>query len=386
MDVWSFETTIIFGTIDAVCVALLVFLAIVGRMRPKALDGVYYRDIPKTDNPVQAAAIALSYKNPRGRTLEDIIPEKDLVSFVILDCLDKGKIKISEDKIELNWQMLSDAERQMFEKFSLVNSGKAILGDKWETDCPFEKINDEDYVIHLDRIEKYAELLDSRMEIKGNSQFRELINCKDWFLVLNFLDRQTKKKFKIRGKFHGVSSEVQALKGNWCWWVEFSVKLAIISFPLVILWNLGNPNLFVSNPFLIAYCVYLVPPTLAKTISFIVERFEKYTPEELELTKQVRGLKNWIEDFTTLKNEPPEATIVWGDFVRWGYLLGVSEKAINIAHEYSNVEIVKPPECLENAFATRLVVKTVTINIILKTSPFPINWFFYFYIRLMEGR
>lgn len=384
MDVWSIEITIIFGSIDAICVALLVFMAIMGRMRPKVLDGVYYRDIPKSSNPVQDAVIALSYKNPRGRTLEDIIPEKDLVSFVILDCMDKGKITITDDKIDLKWQMLSEAEKQMFEKLSLINSGKAILGDKWETNCPFERIDDDISVVYLNRIGKYACLLDSKMKIKSGSKFRKLINSNDWFLVFNFLDEKIKKRFRIFGKVDGVSSEVQALKIDWIGLTFVSIIFAVASLPILILFNYRDPNIFVNNPFLIAYCVFLLPPTVVKTIAFFVERCEKYSPEELELTKQIRGLKNWIEDFTTLEDQPPSANIVWGDFVKWGYLLGVSQKAIRIAEEHSNVTIVKPPKYLENTFSIRLATKIVVRNVLIKSTPFPINWIIYFSIRLSE--
>ncbi len=359
-------------------------MAIVGRMRPKVLDGVYFRDIPKSDNPVQDAVLALSYKNPHGRTLEDILPEQNLISYVLLDCLDKEKIEIEEDEIRIKWQLLSEGEKETFEKISLIDAGKAILNDDWEDDCPLEKISDDDYVIHLDKINKYSRKLDEGMKIKSESAFRKQINSEDWFLVLKFLDDKIKKRFKILGRPDGVSSEVQALRVNVMGFVSVSVIFAAFLSPIAILAAINKPVMLQSNPFLIAYCLLLAPPTIAKFVAFIVERFEKYTPEELELTKQIRGLKNWIEDFTNIKDQPPSASIVWGDFIKWGYLLGVSQKAIRIAQKYSTVEIVKLPKNLEQTFAIRLATKIIIRDILIRSSPFPLNWIIFFWIRMSE--
>ena len=74
-------------------------------------------------------------------------------------------------------------------------------------------------------------------------------------------------------------------------------------------------------------------------IRFIKKKKETCTDEEMALIKQVIGLKNWIEDFTTINEQPHTADIVWGDFIKWAYLLGVSEKAIKIAEEYASSNV-----------------------------------------------
>lgn len=160
------STTFIFGSIDVICVVLLVGMVIVGRRRPRGIDGTYFRDIPKSTNPVQDAVIALSYRNPKAKTLEKVLSEKNLVAYVFLDCLDKRKIKYVDSSIEIKWNELSEAEKLVFEKISLVNIGRAILGDEWVSDCPFVKVNDHNAIIYLDRVEKYGQKLESNLKIE----------------------------------------------------------------------------------------------------------------------------------------------------------------------------------------------------------------------------
>lgn len=100
MDIWSTDATILFGFADALCVLILSFLCY--KNSKSSFDGFYYRDIPNTDNPVQAVVTALSYRNPNVDYLDDILPEKDLVSFVILDCEDKNKLVYDEKKNTFN--------------------------------------------------------------------------------------------------------------------------------------------------------------------------------------------------------------------------------------------------------------------------------------------
>lgn len=356
-----------------VFVSLLSLEAYFGRRLPRDLKGFYFRDIPRSSNPVQDAITALTYRNPSGKTIEDVLSEKNLVSYVFLDCIDKKTIEYDNNIIRIKWGQLSDGEKGVFEKVSLVKIGKSVLREKWQEGCPFKYVGwgQTTAVIDLDKIESYSVKIKTKMNIKSDSDFLRLINSQDWFLVMGFLDEEHKSKYPIMLKQDEVRAELKAVsvysKGS----IAVSIFLLAVTFPIALfVYFCDSATLF---GLLVDVCVCLSLSVVVCTIAFCVERLEKYSVEEYEITKQIRGLKNWIEDFTTIKDQPPSASIVWGDFIKWSYLLGVSEKAIRIAEKYSNITIVKPPHALENAFAIRLSSKLFARTIIMRCVPFPLN-------------
>ena len=262
---------------------------------------------------------------------------------------------------------MSDAEKGVFEKVSLIKIGQSVLGNRWQDGCPFQFVGNcsSKAVIDLDKIKHYSEMIRSAMKITAKSDFRKLINSKDWFLASGFLDERHKKRYPIMSKQDEVRAEMKALRVYTKGAIAVSILFLVITVPFALL--AGTDSLFLD----IFIC--LLPAEIACGISFLDERFEKYSADEYEMTRQIRGLKNWIEDFTAIKEKPPSASIVWGDFIKWSYLLGVSQKAIKIAGEYCNVTIIKPPEQLENSFAILLSAKILVRRILIESLPFPLN-------------
>ena len=329
MDIWSTEATILFGIADALCVLILSFLCY--KNSKPSFDGFYFRDVPKTDNPVQAVVTALSYRNPNVDDLDDLLPEEDLISFVILDCEVKNKLVYDSQKntFDLKWNQLSDAEKVVFRKISLGTMGRHVLGDKWQEDCPFEWKSDEQVIIHLNRIIAYGEKIKSKFWLLDDEVARKAFGP-SWHLVPHFISKNYKQE-NISKVYTSGS-------------IKVSVFFGILTFPLVMMANEGNA----LNPALIAIFCYLISPTIVLSIAYLVERNEAYSKEDLEVTKQIVGLKSWILDFTNIKNLPPSADIVWGDFIKWGYLLGIPKQAIEIAQKYNNERVLKVPDSVEN--------------------------------------
>ena len=124
-----------------------------------------------------------------------------------------------------------------------------------------------------------------------------------------------------------------------------------------------------TNALSLALCIFLVPSTIVSVLAYFVERTERYSESDLEKTKKIRGLRNWIDDFTNLGDTDFDATIIWGDFIKWGYLLGVSEKAIRIAENQDLLDIVKPPASVENFYVVNMYARTLMRTVL----PFPLN-------------
>lgn len=196
-----------------VFVTLLSLEAYFGRRLPRDLKGFYFRDIPRSSNPVQDAITALTYRNPSGKTIEDVLSEKNLVSYVFLDCIDKKTIEYDENIINIKWDQLSDGEKGVFEKVSLVKIGKSVLREKWQEGCPFKFVGwgQTTAVIDLDKIEGYSVKIKTKMNIKSDSDFLRLINSQDWFLVMGFLDEEHKSKYPIMLKQDEVRAELKAV-------------------------------------------------------------------------------------------------------------------------------------------------------------------------------
>lgn len=366
VNIWATDTMILFLFVDVLCVCALILVAIFSRKNPKELNGLYYREVPDSNNPVQDAVIALSYKNPKAKTLEDVLSEKDLVSYVFLDCLDKGKIKYDADTIEIeDWHSLSSAEQAVFEKISLAREGRLILGSECFGDCPFEQVGHDKVVIHLDKTEGYANKIKSKMKTTPGDKLKSCFCSDDWFLVPQFLDEKH-NKYRTTMRADSVRVEKQAVKVYSKGIVSLCVGLAVITLPFVFMLNKG-PHLM--NALSLALCVFLVPATFVSALAFLVERTERYSEADLDKTKEIRGLKNWICDFTNLKEAEAGASIVWGDFIKWGYLLGVSEKAIKIAENHDSAEIVKPPSSVENFYVVNMYARTLICTVL----PFPLN-------------
>lgn len=207
--------------------------------------------------------------------------------------------------------------------------GRYVLGDKWQEGCPFEWKSDEQVIIHLNKIIDYGERIKSKFWLLDDEVARKAFGD-SWHLVPHFISKNYKQENISRVYTSGS--------------VKLSLFFGIPTFPLVMMANQGHA----LNPALIAIFCYLILPTIMKSIAYLVERNEGYSKEDLEVTKQIVGLKSWILDFTNIKNLPPSADIVWGDFIKWGYLLGIPKQAIEIAQKYNNKKVFKVPDSVEN--------------------------------------
>lgn len=366
MTIWATDAMILFLCIDVCCVCILIVIAIFSRRNPKELMCLYCREVPDSNNPVQDAVIALSYKNPKAKTLEDVLSEKDLVSFVFLDCLDKEKIKYDGDTIEIdNWHSLSSGEQAVFEKVSLAREGRLILGSECFGDCPFEQVDHDKVVVHLDKVKAYASKIKSKMKTTASDKLKSCFCSEDWFLVPQFLDEKH-NRYRTTMRADSVRVEKQAVKIYSKGIVSLCLGLAILTLPFVFLLNKGP---YLTNALSFALCIFLVPSTIVSVLAYFVERTERYSESDLEKTKKIRGLRNWIDDFTNLRDTDFDAAIVWGDFVKWGYLLGVSDKAIRIAENQDLLDIVKPPASVENFYVVNMYARTLMRTVL----PFPLN-------------
>ena len=294
----------------------VVLFKVVGKRTPKELRGFYYRDIPKFDNPIQAAYRALTYRTPYSLD-KDAIKEQDLISYILLKNKDEGKAQLGEDKIKVNLDELDWKDRSVYEKFTLKKLSNILEVENNVLDA------DEDGVttININAIKKFGKQL--KYSVRGMSEFRLRKYVRDLrcyqreCLLDNYIDRKKRRfNFFFLKTFNGIIGVVIFI-------VTVGFLMRVFGYSWVI---------FPVDVILCLLGVLLV-------IRFIKKKKETCTDEEMALIKQVIGLKNWIEDFTTINEQPHTADIVWGDFIKWAYLLGVSEKAIKIVEEYASSNV-----------------------------------------------
>lgn len=65
----------------------------------------------------------------------------------------------------------------------------------------------------------------------------------------------------------------------------------------------------------------------------------KRTRAGAELHAYTQALKRWLEDFTQLEYRPPTDSLVWGQFMTYAVLLGVSQRFIKNLEQYDPEEL-----------------------------------------------
>ena len=304
-----------------VVMTYVILYFVLGRRTPKDLEGIYFRDVPKTDDPINAVCRALTYRNPESRTLAagEIIKEQDLITYVLLKNKDEGTARLIDDQtIEIDWNKLDDNDKKIYEKITLTKLCK-IFDFKNDILTP----DDRGVVtIKTDDMREIGSSLKHKVRCMEDDKLEtfsdEMDNYETENLVNNYIDKdqiKTGKKLKLKTSKIGLYV-----------WLAF-LGYTIIAACLDMLTY--EVKLLMAEAILLCLEIFFVA-------RFWSETHEEYSKEEMVVVKQVIGLKNWILDFTSIKYQPPEADIVWGAFIRWSYLLGLSRKALKIAKEFAD--------------------------------------------------
>ena len=287
---------------------------------------IYFRDIPKVKNPVQSVIRAMSYRNPNVKNLEDAVREKDLIAYILLSNEREGKIEfLDENTIKLHWSKLTSTEKRVYNRLS-CNYMCEQLG---LLKSPLEMQGEDFAIIHLNVIKELPSVAKTGSSNVSSEKSMDVMKCYSSHLGSEF--------FASWQAYNKDSNE--AKKRSERLWIVLGIFMSFIATVFLA-------GVFDQIPlFTVLWLIFVnVFVSAVKLSVFVKERHERVSKEVLQEIEQIYGLKNWIRDYTNLKEAKPSAGIVWGEFLEWSYLLGESERGLAILKDCGD----SPSSVLEN--------------------------------------
>ncbi|HII83346.1 MAG TPA: DUF2207 domain-containing protein [Methanobacterium subterraneum] len=278
-------------SILAILMLLSIFIPVIlyfkyGREPKSTYHGEYERELPTNDPPAVVNAIS-------GQGFTKIIgtPNMDGFQATIMDLINRGYLGVSTD----------DDENKKNVYLEIKNKPQKDLYSFEKQVIYFLNMNAVNNVVDLDRMKKNLKNKDKAKSFKSSYDAWEgdLRNA--------FLREKTAEFFIKTGdtylKVYGVG--------------------ALVVAGVVLFFTLFNP-LPASSYALIASIVL----GIAGIISLILpEKIAgRWTQEGIDYNAKWNGFKKYIQDFSLIKEYPPESVVVWNKYLVYATALGVAEK------------------------------------------------------------
>lgn len=300
------------------------------RQRCRNFDCFYFRSTPKLGerSMLEAYGIAKSYRNPsfKGNLGERLTYDR-LVNFTLLDLKSRGLAEFGNDTLTVDVTCLEEYEATVIDYLALKDLHEIAL--IWGLGSHFESLTSSDgnkLTIHFDNVDLFL---------------RRLKNCvKNKIIPRGWMNEEEKK-------YAGLETD-ERLKLTQDLLTQFNQptyrlcegrsdkkrKISLVGLLTLLISAFSAVFLFFDTTNVMRYTLFI--PLILVAGGFIscilfsqyrTECSEQYSEDDLELTKQIIGLENWIRDFTYLQNKQYSEDIVWGDFVKWATLMGMMKNA-----------------------------------------------------------
>lgn len=346
--IWLFFVFFDFNTIPAffkehpqvlVCIAimlttLLVCLLerVVGGKVKRQFKGFYFRSTPNLGGKthLEALGIARSFRNP---SFDGKLDYDYYVNFTILKWQANGICSFDSDILKFSdvSRVVNPDEKEVLDYLQLKGLAKEF--DRWSMEDQYKEavvVDGDSLVIKLCDFPSLIQTLCSRVNDKYSRHYKYATvseNPVERFFESPDCDTTSDvkaiKKFREEHEYVELQSQSSVKKISAFMIICGLVLSFAASFALWLYFYDGA--WFSASSAACALVCGIVLTFVTNSVSR--ERHEIYSPEDYELTKEVLGLENWIRDFTRLKDQSYDASIVWDDFVLWAALFGLMNEA-----------------------------------------------------------
>ncbi len=278
-------------SILAILMLLSIFIPVIlyfkyGREPKSTYHGEYERELPTNDPPAVVNAIS-------GQGFTKIIgtPNMDGFQATIMDLINRGYLGVSTD----------DDEKKKKVYLEIKNKPQKDLYSFEKQVIYFLNMNAVNNVVDLDRMKKNLKNKDKAKSFKSSYDAWEgdLRNA--------FLREKTAEFFIKTGdtylKVYGVG--------------------ALVVAGVVLFITLFNP-LPASSYALIASIVLGITGIISLILPEKIAG--RWTQEGIDYNAKWNGFKKYIQDFSLIKEYPPESVVVWNKYLVYATALGVAEK------------------------------------------------------------
>ncbi|MDO5721575.1 MAG: DUF2207 domain-containing protein [Actinomycetaceae bacterium] len=126
-------------------------------------------------------------------------------------------------------------------------------------------------------------------------------------------------------------------------WVEQVANFGFKGLGYLIMLIAALQGIFYFDQWGLWALVFAVPLLVtALAVMYYDDLMRRFTRKGAELEAYLRALGNWLRDFTALDERPPSDVQVWGYFMVYANLLGISEQVLNNLVTYAPQALADP--------------------------------------------
>ncbi len=263
-----------------------------GREPKSTYQGIYERELPSDDPPAVVNALSGGFSKTIGE------PDMDGFQATIMDLINRGYLGVASQEKGNKKSVLLRINENKIEKSTELQSFEIYV-------IEFLRTMAENHVIDMNQMKK--ELKDRKKAM----DFKEFYDNWESELKTKLVDEKTLQFFIDTGdkiiKKYGVGALIVA---------GIVLYLCYLSPP---------PNMVPASTYAIYASVIL---GIAGIISlFLPQKIGgRWTQEGIDYDKKWQSFKNYITDFSQIKEYPPESVVVWNHYLVYATALGVADK------------------------------------------------------------
>lgn len=262
-----------------------------GREPKTTFQGIYQRELPTNDPPAVVNAIS-------GKTSKVGTPTMDGFQATIMDLINRGYLEVRVDD--------QGKKKQVFLKINQDKVKDSTELQSYEMDViKFLRTMAVNHLINLNQMKK-------DLKKRENAEnFKDFYDMWEGHLDTMYLKEKTTQFFIKKG------ADLMRLFGIG----------ALVVAGIVFYFNFMAPP---ANP--IPASFYTIIASIILGIAGIISLAlpqkvgGRWTQEGVDFDAQWNGFKRYIQDFSQMKEYPPESVVVWNHYLVYATALGVADK------------------------------------------------------------
>ena len=282
-----------------------IIIALIMRSRYKQshkalFDDKYFRDVPSDDHPAVLGAL-----------LNDCQPTDEGLTASLMRLTDQGAMKLEKVTLRKKGFLGREKEREDY----------CVTQLKY-----YDRLNQEENAYTIDR--ETLRFLFQRLAPKSSTATEEG--------VLYFSDLEDIARRRPES-YDNAYSDWRTAVSDACEKRGFTsddrktgrgVLIGLCAVDVVVSVGLFMLAFFMDFPVLLVVLLLLVGIAAAIIVGLIAASLDPRSQEAIELEAKTKALRNWLKDFTNLKEAVPQDVVLWNRLLVMAVVLGVADEVI----------------------------------------------------------
>ncbi len=294
-----------------ILIIVIKIILLINKSKQKGIEKhnlKYYRDFPRENESTPSEALYMT-KYDKKR-IEASLVQRNAIASTILDLCLKKKIELSINEKDTMVKIISGPE--------------GLKSDELEVYELLKKAGNKDEIFKIEELNKYAK----KKYYQYSSSINKIINStRENLYNLKLIDKANEKTY-LKGE--SAQTKYSFLKYSYIFVVVTHLLAIIIPFfKRRVIYNTGFG--FTTN--LTYFLIAILPLVLIKL--YYLKKQEKILGNIAVLTQQGNdekeqwiGLKNYLKDYSLLKEKDIPDLVLWEKYLVYATAFGISEKVI----------------------------------------------------------